>query len=116
MNKLLFLCSRLWRFNNLYFLKPNDAINDTLTASLLINFDWSGNIVEIGSGDGVFSYILHGGYFSLAYDRYSQVNLNKNDNLSKREKEVLDIFNSFHKANKHKMDPIPVCEIPKDYL
>ena len=44
------------------------------------------------------------------------MNFNKSDNLSKREKEVLDIFNSFHKANKHKMDPIPVCEIPKDYL
>ena len=46
----------------------------------------------------------------------AMMNFNKNDNLSKREKEVLDIFNSFHKANKHKMDPIPVCEIPKDYL
>ena len=46
----------------------------------------------------------------------AMMNFNKSDNLSKREKEVLDIFNSFHKANKHKMDPIPVCEIPKDYL
>ena len=46
----------------------------------------------------------------------AMMNFNKSDNISKREKEVLDIFNSFHKANKHKMDPIPVCEIPKDYL
>ena len=46
----------------------------------------------------------------------AMMNLNKSDNLSKREKEVLDIFNLFHKTNKHKMDPIPVCEIPKDYL
>ena len=46
----------------------------------------------------------------------AMINFNKSDILSKREKEVLDIFNSFHKANKHKMDPIPVCEIPKDYL
>ena len=46
----------------------------------------------------------------------AMMNFNKSDNLSKREKEVLDIFNSFHKTNKHKMDPIPVCEIPKDYL
>ena len=46
----------------------------------------------------------------------AMMNFNKSDNLSKREKEVLDIFNSFHKANKHKMDPIPVCEIPRDYL
>ena len=46
----------------------------------------------------------------------AMMNFNKSDNLSKREKEVLDIFNSFHKTNKHKMDPSPVCEIPKDYL
>ncbi len=46
----------------------------------------------------------------------AMTNFNKSDNLSGREKKVLDIFNSFHKANKHKMDPIPVCEIPKDYL
>tara|TARA_B100000900_G_scaffold404083_1_gene411964 strand:+ start:5458 stop:6237 length:780 start_codon:yes stop_codon:yes gene_type:complete len=43
-------------------------------------------------------------------------NHKKSDNLSKREKEVMDIFNSFHNANKHKMDPIPVCKIPKDYI
>ena len=43
-------------------------------------------------------------------------NHKKSDNLSKRDKEVMDIFNSFHSANKHKMDPIPVCKIPKDYL
>ena len=42
----------------------------------------------------------------------AMMNFNKSDNLSK-EKKVLDIFNSFHKTNKHKMDPIPVCEIPK---
>lgn len=32
--------------------------------------------------------------------------------LNKRQLEVLDIYNSFHKANKHKMVPVPVCEIP----
>lgn len=29
-----------------------------------------------------------------------------------RQKEVLAIYNRFHQANKHKMIPIPVCEIP----
>jgi NAD+ synthase len=28
---------------------------------------------------------------------------------------VLAIFRQFHKANRHKMDPIPVCRIP-DHL
>ena len=33
--------------------------------------------------------------------------------LSDREKEVLEIYNNFHNANKHKMVAIPVCEIPE---
>ena len=37
----------------------------------------------------------------------------QNDSLSSRQKEVLNIFNNFHRANKHKMEPIPVCEIPE---
>ncbi|MFK8038689.1 MAG: NAD(+) synthase [Crocinitomicaceae bacterium] len=35
-------------------------------------------------------------------------------NLTDRQKEVISIFNKFHKANKHKMIPIPVCEIPEE--
>lgn len=34
---------------------------------------------------------------------------------SKRQKKVLDIYQEFHRANQHKMDPIPVCLIP-DHL
>ena len=33
--------------------------------------------------------------------------------LSEREKEVLAIYQRLHRLNKHKMIPIPVCEIPK---
>ncbi len=36
-----------------------------------------------------------------------------NQTLSKRQKEVLAIYTDFHNKNKHKMLPIPVCEIPK---
>lgn len=32
--------------------------------------------------------------------------------LSGRQKEVLDIYNKHHRANLHKMLPIPICEIP----
>ncbi len=35
-------------------------------------------------------------------------------NLQGREKVVFDIYTRLHKANRHKMDPIPVCEIPVD--
>jgi len=33
-----------------------------------------------------------------------------------RQKEVFDIYKKLHKANKHKMDPIPVCKIPNAFI
>ncbi len=38
----------------------------------------------------------------------------QNFTLSEREKEVLEIFQSRNNANKHKMEAIPVCIIPKE--
>lgn len=38
----------------------------------------------------------------------------KSDQLSKREGEVLAIYNHLNKSNRHKMEPIPVCLIPKN--
>jgi NAD+ synthase len=35
--------------------------------------------------------------------------------VTQRQKEVLTIFNRLNSANKHKMIPIPVCEIPKAF-
>lgn len=84
-----FILSRLWRYHNLYFLKPHDAINDTLTASLLHRLDWSGPVVEIGSGDGVFSYIMHGGSFPLSFDRYLMTDLAKEDIYDSHKDDVL---------------------------
>ncbi len=36
--------------------------------------------------------------------------------LTPRQKEVLAIYRSRHRANRHKMDPIPVCRIPRKFL
>jgi NAD+ synthase len=33
--------------------------------------------------------------------------------LEPRQKEVLSIYRTFHQANRHKMEPIPVCKIPE---
>ena len=40
----------------------------------------------------------------------------QNQPLSKRQKEVITIYKNFHSANRHKMEPIPVCLIPDDLL
>ena len=34
--------------------------------------------------------------------------------LDQRQKEILSIYRGFNSANKHKMEPIPVCQIPAD--
>jgi NAD+ synthase len=36
-------------------------------------------------------------------------------NFSERQLEVLSIYKTLNKANRHKMIPIPVCEIPESY-
>ena len=36
--------------------------------------------------------------------------------LSNREQEVLKIYESLNSSNRHKMLPIPICKIPKDYI
>ena len=36
--------------------------------------------------------------------------------LSNREQEVLKIYKSLNSSNRHKMHPIPICKIPKDYI
>ena len=49
------------------------------------------------------------------YDELEWAMKNKETkNLSKRQQEVIEIYNKFHAANKHKMMAIPVCYIPDD--
>ena len=53
------------------------------------------------------------------YDELEKAMLDESkseSNLSKREKEVINIYKSFNSSNRHKMLPIPVCKIPKDYI
>lgn len=74
--KCSFSFKRLWNYLNIYFLKPFDAVNDTITSDLLLKFKWKNNYTEIGSGDGMFSYIMHGNSFPIWFDRYLNVDLN----------------------------------------
>lgn len=38
------------------------------------------------------------------------------DDFTGRQKEVFNIYKRFNSANKHKMNPIPVCEIPNELM
>ena len=42
-------------------------------------------------------------------------NLNKKD-LNKEEKRLIKLYKKHNKNNQHKMNPIPVCQIPKNKI
>jgi NAD+ synthase len=41
------------------------------------------------------------------------IKLGKSEELSARQKEVIEIYKRFNSANQHKMIPIPVCTFPE---
>jgi NAD+ synthase len=47
--------------------------------------------------------------WAMAHDAASP----EDNRLSERQAKVLAIYHRFHRANRHKMDPIPVCKIPE---
>ena len=46
--------------------------------------------------------------------RWEQQPQGSEEGLSWRQQQVLETYRRFHRANKHKMIPIPVCEVPDD--
>lgn len=55
-------------------------------------------------------------YDELEWAMRTSANSFDENRLSGREREVMHIYQSRHKANKHKMEAIPVCKIPKEYF
>ena len=53
------------------------------------------------------------GYAELEWAMGFEADPKDEDGLSERQKQVLHIYRRFHHANKHKMDPVPVCKIPE---
>jgi len=64
--------SLLRRYLQVYWLKPFDAVNDAANAWALRQFPWEEPILEVGGGDGVFSFVMHDGEFIATDDRYDQ--------------------------------------------
>ena len=50
-----------------------------------------------------------------AIDDTAEELMRRDASLNTRQLEVMRIYQRMHKANRHKMDPIPVCSIPENY-
>lgn len=106
-DEFVFAATRLWRYLTIYFLKPFDAVNDTLTASLLSRLDWNNEYLEIGSGDGVFSFVMHGGAFPLSFDRYLSVDTSIDGDIY--DNHVTGVVKISRQPDK----PRPICSVDR---
>ena len=59
---------------------------------------------------------LGASYPELEWAMENYKNISEINNLSDRQKVVMDLYVKFHKQNQHKMKSIPVCQIPKKFL
>lgn len=78
------------------------------------------SIQEAAPTDGLFGDSrtdedqLGASYDELEWAMQQQENGKSETEFSGREKEVFTIYTKLNTANKHKMNPIPVCEIPEE--
>jgi NAD+ synthase len=56
---------------------------------------------------------LGASYDELEWAMLEAENNKKKEDFSGRERDVFEIFSKLNKANKHKMNPIPICIIPE---
>lgn len=60
-------------FLNLYWLRPETALWRTLDCILLTKYNFEGPILDVGCGDGLFSFTLAGGEIGQDFDTFLQV-------------------------------------------
>ena len=78
------------------------------------------SIMEAAPTDGLFADSLTDeDHIGASYPELewamNYIENNEKRELSERQQKVLDIYKSRNKANKHKVEPIPVCVIPSEF-
>lgn len=58
---------------NVYWLRPESALWDAIASTVISEFPLLSPSLDLGSGNGIFSFITAGGAFSLDYDWYRNV-------------------------------------------
>lgn len=58
---------------NVYWLRPETALWRAIDIETMKDFEVQGNSLDLGCGDGVFSFIRSGGEFDLSFDDYQSI-------------------------------------------
>lgn len=79
-------------------------------------------IMVAAPSDGLFGdtrsdeHQIGANYDELEWAMQMDSHEKKIEDFKGRQKEVFSIFKRYNTANKHKMMPIPICKIPKDFM
>lgn len=91
----------LRKLMNVYWLRPETALWRAVDMETMKNFDFKGKSLDLGCGDGVFSFIRAGGNFDDSFDDYQSLgNLEKFFDNN-------DIHDSFKEGYKPKISRKP---------
>ena len=82
----------LTAFLNLFWLRPENAYASTLKSLVLKPYPFSKPIIDVGCGDGLFSFTTLGGRLDLGFDTFLDV-----ANLEKVRNKNADMFDSYDK-------------------
>lgn len=84
-------------FLNAYWLRPETALWRTVDVESMKEFEFKSPSLDLGCGDGTFSFLRGNGAFDDTYDVFMDV-----ENLDKYY-ENFDVYNSFHNDTKVKI-------------
>lgn len=70
---------------NVWWIRPESIVWDTVASILIREQDLPGPMLDLGCGNGVFSFVTAGGQFGIDYDWYAQV-----DTESSGRKDIYD--------------------------
>lgn len=80
------------RFLNAYWLRPETALWRTLDVEAMKKFDFISPSLDMGCGDGTFSFLRGGGQFSAAFDVFQSV-----DNINQFFNNV-DVYDTYNES------------------
>jgi len=92
-NKMTKIDKYLKQFLNVHWLRPETALWRTMDCVKMDELEFKKPIIDIGCGDGIFSFVRGGGQFGLSFDMFLSVG-----NLDKFSQGA-DIYDSFNKNN-----------------
>lgn len=69
----------LWEHLNVWWLRPEQALWDSIASQRIAKYSFIQPIIDIGSGNGIFSFITAGGAFSPEYDWFVNTRLDQQD-------------------------------------